>query len=345
MKQNTLRNRLGRGSGWVFSLLAVACSFPCLGAESSALPSPTSLNPSSAAATGDVRVASRPGTNVELHPGRAWADLVIAAKAAEEGDADLSSAARDYTTIVGIFEQLRTVAAEALRRQALVEQKLGHGNPSKLAWERLATWFPDMEDKAEEARRALGTASGGGSSGVDPSVAAGGSGQPFGMSAELRRRYGLSGGEASAAASATDPGAGISGTDKHATERAILMQSRTELLAEAAKTSPELRRAQSELRRAKSAGVQRIPPTLVSDAQLRRLIETVSLPEAFAGNAQDLEKLQLERLNQAERYFEVVYLPRLELTIDLLSKELDQTRVELEKVDLELRNLPRKPMY
>jgi hypothetical protein len=325
----------------VICLLAVACSFPCLGAESSAA-SLTLANPASAAPTGEVRVAARPGANVELHPGRAWADLVIAAKATEEGDADLASAARDYATIVGIFEQLRTVAAEALRRQALVEKKLGHDNPSKLAWERLATWFPDMEDKAEEARRALGTAPGGGSSGVDPAVAAGGSGQPFGMSAELGRRYGLSGGEASAAASAADPFAGLSKPDEHVTERAILMQSRTELLAEAAKTSPELRRAQTELRRAKSAGVRRIPPTLVSDAQLRRLIETVSLPEAFAGNAQDLEKLQLERLNQAERYFEGVYLPRLELTIGLLSEELHRTRVELEKVDNELRKIFRK---
>lgn len=310
-------------------------------------PSRTLVPPESSSAPfpDEIRMHSKSGMVVELNPGVHWAELMVDAKAAEEGDADLISAARDYTTLVRIFEKLRPIAAEALRRQAVVEKKLGHEGPAKVALERLAAWFPETDNKGGggEAKRVPEKAPGEGASGVDSSAAAGGSAQQFGMSAELRRRYGLSGGEASASASATDPGAGISGTDKRATERAMLMQTRTELLAEAAKTGPELRRAQTELRRAKSAGMSRIPPTLVSDAQLRLLLEAMSLPEAFAGNTEEPKKLQIERINQAERYFHNVYLPRLELTVGLLSEELQKTRVELAQVDDELRNLAGKP--
>ena len=155
----------------------------------------------------------------ELNPAPSWNALVQAAKAAEEGDADLTTASDQYVTIVRLFEELRPIAAEALYRYAMVERKRDHTTESQSAHFRLIQWFPDFSDyvrKSLAARNEEATPSQPGKTpppsgdhpsffkmspalaaryGLGPSAGSPPNAPtPGGMDAEMARRYGLGGG-------------------------------------------------------------------------------------------------------------------------------------------------------
>lgn len=344
-------------------VVSVAAPWGCAGAEpvdgSTAPTSDPNANANANAGPGQPGQEERSVKRAELNPGPAWAKLVIGAKALEEGDADLVSASRDYATIVSIFEQLRTVAAEALHRQAIVEGRRKNENDARVAWERLARWFPDFEEKAQEAARALGTVAGA------PAPETGAATAFATMSPELMRRYGLvpqssgagqgaaagageGSGEGSSAprtrygtTSAAAPGDRSSATDPHATERTLLEQTRADLLMEAVKARAERRRASAELNRVHGASAEQLPPTLVSDARMRQLIEALHEPPAPALSKELAERAQLERARQAERYLHEVYLPRLNRILQVSERESENLLEELQKIDNQLGKLPR----
>jgi len=166
-------------------------------------------------------LSSTTGQLIDLNPGPAWNTLVQSAKAAEEGDADLTTASDQYVAIVRIFDQLRPIAAEALYRYALVENKRSNSIESQSAHFRLIQWFPDFSDYVRKSLAArneaaapaepgkTSTLSGnrppsfqmspawlvryglGPAPGPDPNASAAG-----GTDAKMQRRYGLGGGPA-----------------------------------------------------------------------------------------------------------------------------------------------------
>lgn len=169
-------------------------------------------------------LSSATGQLIDLNPGPAWNALVQSAKASEEGDADLATSSDQYVAIVRIFEQLRPIAAEALYRYALVENKRSNSVESQSAHFRLIQWFPDFSDYVRKSLAARNEAAAptepgktsppsgnrpptshitpallaryglGPAPGPDPNAPTAG-----GMDAEMARRYGLGGGPA------TDP--------------------------------------------------------------------------------------------------------------------------------------------
>lgn len=295
-----------------------------------------------------------------LNPIPSWTALLATAKAAEEGDADLATASDQYQTLVRIFDQLRPVAAEALYRYALVEAKREHGDEAQAAHTRLIQWFPDFTEYVKKSLEARG------GNASSPSLPDGDTGSApattFRMSPELMRRYGLTSPPASAEPDAGSRGATMSPElmaryglrsgpatpaanasvprDLRSAELAELHERRSELVAVSSRTAADLRKARLELNRVDGLGIMEIPPNLISDQRLATLI--VGLDDGLTDLTQEqIDKIQKGRRSKINEYFEVTYKPRLRVTVEILSRELDQLRIETRQIDEDILKLQR----
>jgi hypothetical protein len=299
-----------------------------------------------------------------LNPIASWTSLLATAKAAEEGDADLTAASDQYQTLVRIFDQLRPVAAEALYRYALVEGQREHADEAQSAHTRLIQWFPDFP---EYVRKSL-EARGGNASSPSPTTGAP-AGAPTSrttMSPELMRRYGLTPASPSAEGGApfkpttmspelmarygllnapnpapTTPDANPSvPRDLRFAELAELHERRSELVAVSSRTAADLRKARLDLDRIDGLAIMEIPPNLVSDERLRTLI--LGLEDGLTGLSQDqIKTIKETRRSKIYEYFQVTYKPRLQRTVEILSRELDQLRLETRNIDEDISKLQR----
>ncbi len=299
-----------------------------------------------------------------LNPLTSWTSLLATAKAAEEGDADLTAASDQYQTLVRIFDQLRPVAAEALYRYALVEGKREHVDEAQAAHTRLIQWFPDFPAYAKKSLEAqTGSASNPGQTETDadaatarkhqmspelmrrygltpasPSAEGGASTKPTTMSPELMARYGLLNAP-NVRPPAPDSNASVP-RDLRSAELAELHERRSELVAVSARTAADLRKARLDLDRVDGLRGEDVPPNLVSDERLRTLI--VGLEDGLTGLSQDqIEKIQAGRRDKIRNYFEGTYKDRLKRTEEILSRELDQLRSETREIDAEISKLQR----
>jgi hypothetical protein len=299
-----------------------------------------------------------------LNPLASWTALLATAKAAEEGDADLTAASDQYQTLVRIFDQLRPVAAEALYRYALVEAKREHGDEAQSAHTRLIQWFPDFPAyvrKSLEARGGNASSPGQPETDADaatarkhqmspelmrrygltpasPSAEGGASSKPTTMSPELMARYGLlnapNPAPAAPAANASVP------RDLRFAELAELHERRAELVAVSSRTAADLRKARLDLDRVQGLSGADIPPNLISDERLRTLI--LGLEDGLTGLSQDqIEKIQEGRRSKLTKYLEDTYKFRLRRTVDILSRELDLLRLETREIDENIAKLAR----
>lgn len=286
-----------------------------------------------------------------LNPESSWTALLATAKAAEEGDADLTAASGQYLTIVRIFDHLRPIAAEALYRYALVEAKREHNEESMGAHTRLIQWFPDF---TEYVKKSLATRNNTLPALPAPDADAAPA-TTFRMSPELMRRYGLTSPPATTEPDAPSPADTMSPElmtryglrsrpatpaasssvprDLKFAELAELHDRRSELVAASGRTAADLRKARLELQRVEGLQGEDVPPNLVSDERLRTLI--VGLEDGLTGLSQDqIEKILEGRRLRIREYFEKTYQIRLRRTVEILSRELDQLRRETTEIDL-----------
>jgi hypothetical protein len=305
-----------------------------------------------------------------LNPLASWTALLATAKAAEEGDADLTAASDQYQTLVRIFDQLRPVAAEALYRYALVEAKREHSDEAQSAHTRLIQWFPDFSEYVQKSLAARGgNAANPGQPETDADAA---TARKHGMSPELMRRYGLTPADRSGEAGASPKPSSMSPElmarygllnapnpatatpdantsvprDLKSAELAELHERRSELVAVSSRTAADLRKARLDLDRVEGLSGEEIPPNLVSDERLRTLI--VGLEDGLIGVSQDqIETIMEARRSKLRNYLEGTYKLRLRRTVDILSRELDQLRLETREIDENISKLQRalKPKF
>lgn len=316
-----------------------------------------------------------PASGDAPNPLASWKAVLATAKAAEEGDADLPAASDQYVSIVRLFDTLRPVAAEALFRYAVVEARREHVDESQAAHARLIQWFPDFPDYVRQSLAIRGGAPSAqnvstGAPGTGGASLPGGThgGAPAGpvatptLSPELMRRYGLGptqpGAEpappttfrmtpalmaryglssAPSVAQAPEPTA-IPADPVHDRRLADMLRERTELAAETSRTASDLRKARLEKSRVGTEHPQNIPPNLISDARLRALIEQLYQARATL-SGDDRERTLREQMDRLEEYHHGVYLRRLDRTVEILERELDTLKVEMDKLDMGIAKL------
>jgi|GEM_PF-3441043 len=320
---------------------------------------PTQIsNPAPVDPTTGQPIQGLPKSLTDLNPIPSWSALLATAKAAEEGDADLTAASDQYVTIVRIFDQLRPIAAEALYRYARIEDKREHGDEAQVALARLIQWFPDFHEYAKKSLEARGATSGKTSTSASSTGSPSASNPP--LSPDLMRRYGLTPAtEAAEPSGAPTPStmspemmkryglrsAPVTPTTTTANPSlprdvrlAELRDRRSEVVAESARTAADCRKARLELKRVEGLQARDIPPNLVSDQRFRALLEGV--PDGLTG----LPEEQIKKLIDASHvriieYFEATYKPRLLHTVDILSRELQELRSETTEIDLGISKL------
>lgn len=162
------------------------------------------------------------------------------------------------------------------------------------------------------------------------------------MAAGSGDAYGSGSGSTTTTAPARPPADDVGRSRNPAAE--MMEEMATSMRAELIQLATQLRKVRREQRAASVDNLDKLPVSLIEDATLSRILTDLQRArEEVAINSRRLDPSQIERPKLQEdlaiKYLRETYRPRLEATESQLIYEMDRLRTEIEKSEIEAKEL------